>query len=62
MDYGFDVHIRDKDADVIYLSPYHMARWGGIMPIKRRLYLTEYSKKHNFLVIEDDYENEFLTR
>lgn len=32
MDYGFDVHIRDKDADVIYLSPYHMARWGALCP------------------------------
>lgn len=59
-DYGFDVHIRDKDADVIYVSPSHMTRWGDVMPIKRRLELTEYSKKHNSLVIEDDYENEFL--
>lgn len=59
-DYGFDVHIRDKDADVIYVSPSHMTRWGDVMPIKRRLELTEYSKKHNSIVIEDDYENEFL--
>lgn len=59
-DYGFNVHIRDKDADVIYVSPSHMTRWGDVMPIKRRLELTEYSKKHNSLVIEDDYENEFL--
>lgn len=59
-DYGFRVHIRDKDADVIYVSPSHMTRWGDVMPIKRRLELTEYSKKHNSLVIEDDYENEFL--
>lgn len=59
-DYGFDVHIRDKDADVIYVSPSHMTRWGDVMPIKRRLELIDYSKKHNSLVIEDDYENEFL--
>lgn len=59
-DYGFDVHTRDKDADVIYVSPSHMTRWGDVMPIKRRLELVEYSKKHNSLVIEDDYENEFL--
>lgn len=59
-DYGFDVHIRDKDADVIYVSPSHMTRWGDVMPIKRRLELVEYSKKHNSIVIEDDYENEFL--
>lgn len=59
-DYGFDVHTRDKDADVIYVSPSHMTRWGDVMPIKRRLELVEYSKTHNSLVIEDDYENEFL--
>ena len=59
-DYGFDIHIRDKDADIIYVSPSHMTRWGDVMPIKRRLELVEYSKTHNSLVIEDDYENEFL--
>lgn len=59
-DYGFEVHTRDKNADVIYVSPSHMTRWGDVMPIKRRLELVEYSKKNNSLVIEDDYENEFL--
>ena len=59
-DYGFDVHIRDKDADVIYVSPSHMTRWGDVMPIKRRLELVDYSQKNHSLVIEDDYENEFL--
>lgn len=58
-DYGFEVHTRDKDADIIYVSPSHMTRWGDVMPIKRRLELIEYSKKNNSLVIEDDYENEF---
>lgn len=59
-DYGFDVHTRDKDADIIYVSPSHMTRWGDVMPIKRRLELIEYSQKNNSIVIEDDYENEFL--
>ncbi|MDD6728925.1 MAG: PLP-dependent aminotransferase family protein [Eubacteriales bacterium] len=59
-DYGFEVHTRDKDADIIYVSPSHMTRWGDVMPIKRRLELIDYSVKHNSLVIEDDYENEFL--
>lgn len=58
-DYGFEVHTRDKNADIIYVSPSHMTRWGDVMPIKRRLELIEYSKKNNSLVIEDDYENEF---
>ena len=59
-DYGFDIHTRDKDADVIYVSPSHMTRWGDVMPIKRRLELVDYSIKNGSLVIEDDYENEFL--
>lgn len=59
-DYGFNVHTRDKNADIIYVSPSHMTRWGDVMPIKRRLELIEYSQKNGSLVIEDDYENEFL--
>lgn len=59
-DYGFNVGIRNKDADIIYVSPSHMTRWGDVMPIKRRLELVEYSNKSSSLVIEDDYENEFL--
>lgn len=59
-DYGFKVYTRNKDADIIYVSPSHMTRWGDVMPIKRRLELVEYSNKNGSLVIEDDYENEFL--
>ncbi len=59
-DNGFEVHTRDKDADIIYVSPSHMTRWGDVMPIKRRLELINYSVKNNSLVIEDDYENDFL--
>ncbi|MGN0536326.1 MAG: PLP-dependent aminotransferase family protein [Eubacterium sp.] len=58
-DHGFEVHTRDKDADIIYVCPSHMTSWGDVMPIKRRLELTEYSYKNNSIVIEDDYENEF---
>lgn len=58
-DYGFEVHTRDKDADIIYVSPSHMTRWGNVMPIKRRMELISYSNKTGSLVIEDDYENEF---
>lgn len=59
-DFGYDVHTRYKDADIIYVSPSHMTRWGDVMPIKRRLELVSYSHRNNSLVIEDDYENEFL--
>lgn len=59
-DNGFEVHTRYKDADIIYVSPSHMTRWGDVMPIKRRMELVKYSYEHNSTVIEDDYENEFL--
>ena len=59
-DYGFDVHYRDKDCDVVYVSPAHMTKWGSIMPTSRRLELIRYASEHGSLVIEDDFENEFV--
>lgn len=58
--YGFPVHYRDKDADIIYVSPSHMTRFGDVMPMKRRLELVEHSEQSNALVLEDDYDNDFL--
>lgn len=57
--YGFDVHYRYKDADIIYVSPSHMTRWGDVMPNRRRIELTRYSAQRGSLVIEDDYESDF---
>ena len=59
-DHGFDIHYRDKDADVIYVSPAHMNRWGDIMPVKRRMELVAHAGEKGSLIIEDDYENEFV--
>ena len=59
-DHGFDVHFRDKDADIIYVSPAHMNRLGEIMPVKRRMELIRYASNTGSLIIEDDYENEFV--
>lgn len=59
-DYGFDVHYRDKTCDIIYVSPAHMTKWGEIMPVSRRLELVQYAKENGCLIIEDDYENEFV--
>lgn len=59
-DYGFDVHTRFKDANIIYVSPSHMTSYGDVMPIKRRLELVDYSIKHSSIVIEDDYDSDFL--
>lgn len=59
-DYGFDVKYRDKNADVVYVSPSHMTLWGDVMPNRRRRELVRYSADINSIVIEDDYESDFL--
>lgn len=59
-DYGFDVHYRDKDCDIIYVSPAHMTKWGDIMPVSRRLELVRYAADHDSIILEDDFENEFV--
>lgn len=59
-DYGFEVKTRNKDAEIIYVSPSHMTSYGNVMPIKRRLELVEYSKERGSLVIEDDFDSDFL--
>lgn len=59
-DYGYEIYYRNKDCDVIYVSPAHMTKWGEIMPVKRRLELLKHADEHHHLVIEDDFENEFV--
>lgn len=59
-DYGFDVKYRDKDADIIYVTPSKMTRWGDVMPNKRRIELVAHSAQNGSLVIEDDFESDFL--
>ena len=59
-DFGFDVKTRHKDADIIYVSPSHMTSYGDVMPIKRRVELVRYSRKNKSLVIEDDFDSDFI--
>lgn len=59
-DLGFQISYRNKNADIIYVTPAHMTRWGEIMPVSRRLELVRHAKKRGSFVIEDDYENEFV--
>ena len=53
--------IKDPDAPVIYVSPAHMTRWGTAMPASRREQLAARVREHDSILIEDDYENEFVT-
>ena len=59
-DYGFEIHYRNKDCDIIYVSPAHMTKWGEIMPVSRRMELIHYAGTKGSLIIEDDFENEFV--
>lgn len=59
-DYGFNVFTRYKDANIIYVCPSHMTSYGDVMPLKRRMELVEYSAKQKSIVIEDDYDNDFM--
>jgi GntR family transcriptional regulator/MocR family aminotransferase len=59
-DFGFQVRYRNKDSDVIYVSPAHMTKWGEIMPVSRRMELLRHASTNGRLVIEDDFENEFV--
>lgn len=59
-DYGFEVQYRNKDCDVIYVFPAHMTKWGEIMPVSRRMELVHYAAAKGSLIIEDDFENEFV--
>jgi len=59
-DYGFDVHYRYKDADIIYVTPSKMTRRGNVMPNRRRVELIEHASKNHSLIIEDDFESDFL--
>lgn len=59
-DFGFQICYRNKDSDIIYVSPAHMTKWGEIMPVPRRLELIRHASENNSLIIEDDLENEFV--
>lgn len=57
---GFEVSYRNKESHVIYVTPSYMTKWGEIMTMKRRRELIEHAHKNNHLIIEDDYQNEFV--
>lgn len=59
-DYGFDVHTRYKNAKIIYVSPSHMTSYGNVMPMKRRLELIKHTEENKSLIIEDDFDSDFM--
>lgn len=57
---GYEVSYRNKESHVIYVTPSYMTKWGEIMTMKRRRELIEHAQKNDHLIIEDDYQNEFV--
>lgn len=57
---GFTVNYRDKESHVIYVTPSYMTKWGEVMTMKRRHELINHARKNGHLIIEDDYQNEFV--
>ncbi len=58
--YGFNITYRNKNASVIYVSPAHMTHTGNVMPNSRRQELVQHSISNNQLIIEDDYDSDFI--
>lgn len=57
---GYDVRFRDKSCHIIYVTPSYMTKWGDVMSMNRRYELVVHAKEGGHLIIEDDYQNEFV--
>lgn len=58
-DHGFQLIENKADAQLLYVSPSHMNRWGDVMPANARIALLKEAAARGTLLIEDDYDNEF---
>lgn len=45
-------------CEVVYVTPGHQSPTNVTMPLERRLQLLAAAERHDFLIVEDDYENE----
>ncbi|AFM41102.1 transcriptional regulator with HTH domain and aminotransferase domain [Desulfosporosinus acidiphilus SJ4] len=45
--------------ELIFTTPSHQFPTGVILPIKRRIQMIQYARKHNSYIVEDDYDSEF---
>ncbi len=58
-DHGFERCDSPEAADVLYITPSQMTRWGDVMPVAERMELIRTSEQRGQLIIEDDYDSEF---
>ena len=63
-DYGFDIingkeNYSGDNVDFIYVSPSHYGEHSAVMNISERVELLNFARKHNSIIIEDDFDSEF---
>ncbi len=59
-EHGLDIALFDpKNLSAVYVTPSHQFPLGGILDATRRTALIRLARKHNFYIIEDDYDSEF---
>ncbi|MCR5716426.1 MAG: PLP-dependent aminotransferase family protein [Lachnospiraceae bacterium] len=57
---GYRISYRDKECHVLYVTPSQMTRWGEVMTMQRRREIIEHCLNNHHLLIEDDYQHEFV--
>ncbi len=56
---GLDPARLSSTARMVIVTPSHQFPTGVILPLARRVALLEWARKHNTIVVEDDYDGEF---
>ncbi len=59
-EHGLQISEGLKQCDYVYVTPGHQCPTTVTMPIERRKRMLDIAAKHDSVVIEDDYETEFL--
>jgi GntR family transcriptional regulator/MocR family aminotransferase len=54
-----ELYGREERIKIVYVTPSHQDPTGAVMSYERRRQLLEWAKRHDVLVIEDDYDNEY---
>jgi GntR family transcriptional regulator/MocR family aminotransferase len=49
----------DRKPNLIFVTPSHQFPMGGILPLQRRIALTEFARKSGAYLLEDDYDSAF---
>lgn len=59
-DEGLDIEkYAGATPKLVYLTPSHQYPTGVVMSARRRMKLIEWARRHNVIIIEDDYDSEF---